>query len=65
MKNCPKCNSENIKKSHFIRKIEDGRDPQKKDDKMGNYSWLNRGKTHGGHLFFIQTKFHRFGLATV
>jgi len=45
MKNCPKCNSENIKKSHFIRKIEDGRDPQKQDDQMVHYSCLNCGNT--------------------
>lgn len=45
MKNCSKCNSENIKKSHFARKIEDGEEPQKQDDQMVNYSCLDCGNT--------------------
>ena len=38
MKNCPKCNSENIKKtSSFARRKNEGEKYQKQGDKMVNY----------------------------
>ncbi len=38
MKNCPKCNSENIKKTGpFAREIKDGQQPQILSDQMVNY----------------------------
>ncbi len=38
MKNCSKCNSENIKKtSPFAREIKDGEHPQILSDQMVNY----------------------------
>lgn len=38
MKNCPKCNSENIKKTGpFAREIKDGEQPQILSDQMVNY----------------------------
>lgn len=38
MKKCPKCNSENIKKTGpFARKIEDGQEPQTLSEQMVNY----------------------------
>ena len=44
MENCLKCNSKNIKKtSLFAKKIEDGKEPQKQDDQMVNYSCLDCG----------------------
>ena len=43
MKNCPKCNSENMKRSHFARKIEDGKKPQKQSEQMVSYSCLDCG----------------------
>ena len=42
MKNCPKCNSENIKRSHFAQEIKDG-EWQKQDNQMVNYSCLDCG----------------------
>lgn len=46
MKNCPKCHSKNIKKSHFARKFADGKEnPQQQGDQMVNYSCLDCGNT--------------------
>lgn len=46
MKNCPKCNSENIKKTGpFARKIQNGREPEKQSEQMVNYSCLDCGDT--------------------
>ena len=44
MKNCQKCNSENIKKTDpFARKIQDGKEPEKQSEQMVNYSCLDCG----------------------
>ena len=44
MKNCPKCNSENIKKTGpFARKIQDGKEPEKQSEQMVNYFCLDCG----------------------
>jgi len=44
MKNCQKCNSENIKKTGpFARKIQDGKEPEKQSEQMVNYSCLDCG----------------------
>lgn len=38
MRNCPKCSSENIKKTDlFAREIKDGQEPQMLSDQMINY----------------------------
>jgi len=44
MKNCQKCNSENIKKTDpFARKIQDGKEPEKQSEQMVNYFCLDCG----------------------
>ncbi len=45
MKNCPKCNSENIKKTGpFAREVKDGK-REEQTEQMVNYSCLDCGKT--------------------
>ena len=44
MKNCPKCNSENINKTGpFAQKIQDGKEPEKQSEQVVNYSCLDCG----------------------